>query len=354
MKTVVKKNSVILASLIHLTIFVVTALNVVHAASIKKVNSCDKLAAHPFDLMAITEGTEWNDIDIQKALPACKSAVREMPNSARLQYQLGRVLAKSGNDKEALSHYLSAANKNYTIAQYNTGVLYADGSKNIQQNNIEAVKWFQMAASQGLNVAQTYLGFMYFNGLGIQQNYFEAEKWYRKAAEQGDEVGQNNLGDLYLTGKGIQQNYIEAEKWFRKAAAQGQPHAQHSLGHMYYKGRGVDKNYHEAEKWFRKAAENNFRDAEHWANESKKLANRGPCQMENESKITTCVVSQGLCDSNGCGNFTRCESKETYLYGESCVRELNMKATMYGSYYCHIETLAFSKNIDDIFDYMCK
>jgi len=40
-------------------------------------------------------------------------------------------------------------------------------------------------AEQGNSSAQIYLGEMYDKGLGVIQNYEEAVKWYRLAAEQG-------------------------------------------------------------------------------------------------------------------------------------------------------------------------
>ena len=46
-------------------------------------------------------------------------------------------------------------------------------------------------------------------------------KWYRLAAEQGLAEAQNKLGALYGDGKGVPQDYTEAAKWYRLAAEQG-------------------------------------------------------------------------------------------------------------------------------------
>ena len=43
----------------------------------------------------------------------------------------------------------------------------------------------------------------------------------RKAAEQGIAEAQSNLGLMYSDGLGVKQDYTEAAKWFRKAAEQG-------------------------------------------------------------------------------------------------------------------------------------
>jgi len=56
-------------------------------------------------------------------------------------------------------------------------------------------------AEAGDAEAQTDLGFMYANGLGVPQDYTEALKWYRKAVAQGYALGQNNLGVMYAEGR---------------------------------------------------------------------------------------------------------------------------------------------------------
>ncbi len=49
-----------------------------------------------------------------------------------------------------------------------------------------ALAEFLPEAKAGDGHAQTYLGDMYRKGLGIEQNYLEAAKWYRLAADQGE------------------------------------------------------------------------------------------------------------------------------------------------------------------------
>ena len=49
----------------------------------------------------------------------------------------------------------------------------------------EAVKWYRMAADQGLVAAQYNLGLKYERGEGVGRDHGEAVKWFRKAADQG-------------------------------------------------------------------------------------------------------------------------------------------------------------------------
>ena len=116
------------------------------------------------------------------------------------------------------------------------------------------MKWYRLAAEQSAASAQFNLGVMYANGEGIPQDYQEAAKWNRLAAEQGHASAQNNLGFMYGEGEGVAQDYQEAVKWFRLAAEQGDAMAQYNLGGQYALGEGVPQDYVQAHKWFNLAA----------------------------------------------------------------------------------------------------
>ena len=52
-----------------------------------------------------------------------------------------------------------------------------------------AVKWWSLAAEQGLAKAQSNLGSMYANGKGVLQDKFLAHMWFNIAAANGDKNG---------------------------------------------------------------------------------------------------------------------------------------------------------------------
>lgn len=74
-------------------------------------------------------------------------------------------------------------------------------------------------AERGYAWAQFNLGLMYAEGFGVPQNNTEAVKWYRLAAEQGEGRAQNNLGFMYLKGRGVPEDYVKAYMWFSLSAA---------------------------------------------------------------------------------------------------------------------------------------
>ena len=153
------------------------------------------------------------------------------------------------------------AEKGDAKAQFCLGAMYFCGD-GVQQDYMEAVKWWRKAAEKGDAKAQSCVGNMYSGGLGVPEDDVEAVKWRRKAAEQGHAKAQTNLGEMYYEGsKGVPKDYVEAAKWYRKAAAQGDADAQYSLGWMYWNGEGVPRDDLVALQWTQNAAEQGLDEA---------------------------------------------------------------------------------------------
>jgi len=74
-------------------------------------------------------------------------------------------------------------------------------------------------AEQGDVVAQFHLGARYDNGYGVPEDDVEAVRWYRLAADQGYARAQNNLGLQYLYGEGVPEDDVLAYMWWNLAAA---------------------------------------------------------------------------------------------------------------------------------------
>lgn len=186
---------------------------------------------------------------------------------------------------EAAKWFQKAAEQGLAQAQYMLGAMYAVGD-GVPKNDIEAVKWTRKAAEQGhadaqnnLNIeeamrtrkaaeqgeskSQFHFGLIYAEGVGVRKGNIEAVMGARKAAEQGYAYAQFHFGWMYFSGEGVTKNNIEAVKWFQKAAEQGHAKAQNNLGVMYAKGEGVTKNYIESVMWIRKAAEQMFDTAQY-------------------------------------------------------------------------------------------
>ena len=189
-------------------------------------------------------------------------------------YENGHGVAQS--DVEAVKWYRLAAEQGLSPAQYDLGRMYANGY-GVTQGSVEAVKWYRLAAQQEYPKAQFWLGYSYRHGEGVPQNDAEALKWYhllaeyinyldahtllalvrewRDLAEQGAASAQFDLGQLYESGLSeMTMDHVEAMKWYRLAAEQGLADAQYDLGRILTR-HGVTQDYVEAMKWYRLAAE---------------------------------------------------------------------------------------------------
>ena len=163
--------------------------------------------------------------------------------SAWADWDNGWAAYNRGDYAAALQEWRPLAEQGLAKAQYNLGLMYADG-KGVPQNHAEAVKWYRKAAEQGDADAQAKLGKMYRTGKGVAKSRAIARSWYLKAAEQGSAEAQ-----LWLSNLGGGGRY--RSDWLRMAAEQGHVIAQHNLGMEYKRRRDAE----EAEKWFRRAGE---------------------------------------------------------------------------------------------------
>jgi len=166
-----------------------------------------------------------------------------------------------------------------------------------RQEYPEALKWYRLAAGQGMAGAQVDLAFMYGNGLGTKQDFVQSAYWAGEAAANGNPDGEYNLGMCYFHGEGVRQDRDLALHWFKKAfthapeedqgefsnavglAMESPPHqdinkdyaeafhwylqgakagydlAQFNVCRMTVQGFGVPSDYQEAIKWCSRVAE---------------------------------------------------------------------------------------------------
>lgn len=134
------------------------------------------------------------------------------------------------------------------------GYIYFEGI-GITKNYFNANYWFEKAALLGDEYSMLRLGWSYEKGYGVSQNYSNAIYWYEKAAEKGDAEVTKYLGDIYFYAKGVEKNYITARYWYEKGANLGEASCMTSFGYSYHEGLGVKQNYQLAKYWYDKAAE---------------------------------------------------------------------------------------------------
>ena len=197
-------------------------------------------------------------------------------------------LVKEGNDAydagdyyTALKRYQEAAEQGNTSAQTSLGYMYADGI-GVTKSYEKAFEYFKLAADQGNATAQNDLGYMYDIGMGVEQSYKKAFEYYKLSADQGNAPAQSNLGMLYSKGRGVDQSYEKAVEYYQLAAEQGNAIALDNLGFMYEHGYGVEQSYEKAAEYYQKAAEQGSKSAQTTLDEWKRKG-LGPFASTNAS-----------------------------------------------------------------------
>lgn len=183
-------------------------------------------------------------------------------SSSKLSYPkssiaLGFVLdTVEDNYVEAMKNYQIAADKGQPIAQYNLGLIYENG-KGIPVDYAKAKVWYTKAADQGHARAMNQLAGIYFNGSAGPANEQHAVKLYEKAVALGDADAAYQLGLLSETGVATTLSFPNAVKYYLQAASKGNEKAKFALARMYQYGLGVGKDEDEAARLYAEMAANN-------------------------------------------------------------------------------------------------
>ena len=109
-------------------------------------------------------------------------------------------------------------------AEYERGKKYEK-----KGDNLEMVKWCQMAANKGYAPAQYEVGCWFNQGFWMEKSEVEAIRFWRMAAEQGHGESQGMLSNVYYYGWGVQKDLAEAHKWSVLARENGWPHGSNGV-----------------------------------------------------------------------------------------------------------------------------
>ena len=146
-------------------------------------------------------------IDNPSKLKAGRDSFREN----KLDVDLFDTAINSLGRKEfttALQLFTDLANRGMAEAQINLGMMFESG-QGVLQNFDEAIKWYRLAASQGLIKAQEKLNLLVSKAAAAQVNF--------------------GLGVAFENGQGVPQDIMEAIRWYQLSADQGLIKAQEKL-----------------------------------------------------------------------------------------------------------------------------
>jgi TPR repeat protein/transglutaminase-like putative cysteine protease len=176
-------------------------------------------------------------------------------------YSAGVAAIERRNYEFALASLKPLADNGHPRAESYMGYMYENGL-GVRMDHSESARWYRLAAEQGDTYSQTRLGYLHEKGLGVPRDDALAAELYARSAAAGDQMGQSWLGTMYRDGRGVSRNYREAEKWFSLAAEQGSAFAQAEIGLLYtHGGDGLPQDYAKAIEYFRRGADGGNADA---------------------------------------------------------------------------------------------
>lgn len=202
---------------------------------------------------------ETHDKDWKKAATWYRKAAEA--GHVKAQCQLGwfyrwGLLTKTRDTRSAEHWYRMAAEQGDAEGQRELGKVLADTSR-----DGEAVQWYRKAAEQGDCDAQRYLGECYEKGKGVKADPEKAAYWYHKAADQGVGVTQHeaafSLGKLY-------EEHRDADGW-SVDAAKDNPGRNGVRGFMYQHSAAGKADAQQAIHWYRKTIDLEPKDKPDWA-----------------------------------------------------------------------------------------
>ncbi len=133
-------------------------------------------------------------------------------------------------------------------AQLRVGAAY-DSGRGAPRDGKAVMKWYLMAAEQGLAEAQNSVGSL----LQTEKRYAEALAWYEKAAAQGHAQATNNLAYLHDLGLGVAQDRRKGFDLYLRAADLGWAEAMWNIANMYGAGQLGEKDLVNACIWAMRA-----------------------------------------------------------------------------------------------------
>ncbi|CAN0574525.1 unnamed protein product, partial [Ectocarpus sp. 12 AP-2014] len=112
------------------------------------VTRCDDLAASIFNPDSYGYGRADRDVDVSQALQACRAAVADAPQSARLAYQLARVEALAEEAVQSVARLASPLLADYPPAMLALADAFED-ARGVAGNTERASDLRQAAAEAG-------------------------------------------------------------------------------------------------------------------------------------------------------------------------------------------------------------
>ena len=129
---------------------------------------------------------------------------------------IAAIVTACAEDEVPTNDLIKLAKQGDSRAQMTLAYRYRDG-KNVTRDYAEAMRWAHLVADQGDAGAMDFVGWMYFEGLGVKRNP-EVAAGYFKAAAGKSATAAWNLGQCLFAAQGVEQDVPKAIEMWKKAA----------------------------------------------------------------------------------------------------------------------------------------
>jgi len=123
------------------------------------------------------------------------------------------------DDTPPTKEFIAKAGEGDMAAQLSLAYRYRDG-KGVKRDYAEAMRWAHLAADRGNAEAMDFVGWMFFEGLGVKHDPAIAAGYFKAAAGESAAAAWN-LGQCYFGAQGVEQDVPKALEAWNKAAAMG-------------------------------------------------------------------------------------------------------------------------------------
>ena len=202
---------------------------------------CERLATHPHDATAATQGVELPALraDAAAAIGVCSEATAQHPEIAHYTALLARAEAASGRMDEAYALYRKAADAGDARAMYSLGLMLETGD-HAPKDLKAAYALYEKAADRGLADGAINLAVALAEGKGVERNLPRAYALLQQASQAGSPRATYDLAEFAEHGYGGKVS--DALDLYKRAAELGYAKGRHTAAALLDEGRGVPKD----------------------------------------------------------------------------------------------------------------
>ena len=168
--------------------------------------------------------------------------------SPRAKHNMGVLAAQAGDRTTAIRWFRTAVADGWRNSVAPLGLLLEQ-----QDDRKGAIEAYEIGAGQGCHLSQDALGRLAMEE-ETEESYQAARRWCELSARQGNESAQTRLGTIFHEGLGVERDPKQAAHWFLAGAQRGHQGAQMMIGMACHLGIGVEADRLCATRWLRLSA----------------------------------------------------------------------------------------------------